>query len=124
MLLIISANFGNSLHSVNTISNAASCGDDLLENSKLNDITIFAQSRQVRWIFFLNLELEQALFCKKFVFLKYHRFHLSKLYYCNEKLCLYSFCSFSNGFYLEKNLLFSSFYQPCQRNKRALLGNV
>ena len=49
VLLLITGKSGNCLHSINIIS---------------NETRIFAQSCQGRWIFFIDFELEQALFDK------------------------------------------------------------
>ena len=103
------------------------------KDSKSNMTRIFAQSCQGRWIFFLSLELEQACFIIKP--LEYKTFHLGEIQ-------TIVFCHFFNAFlrdqlptsrstllfqkacfhslYFKKNLLFTSFHLPCQRNKRTL----
>ena len=50
-----------------------------VKNLKSNKTRILDQSRQSKWIFFLDEKLEQPL--------KYQRFHLLYgLYHCNDKL--------------------------------------
>ena len=71
------------MYSANIISDVRSCGDGLQKISKSNKRRIFGQSWQGRWIFLLNLEVEQSLFHAK---LKYHRSYvLSEPYHCKEK---------------------------------------
>ena len=61
---------------------------DYWKNSKSNERRIIAEICQSRWVFSLELELEQTPFLyKKIAFLKYCRFLLlSELCQCNEKL--------------------------------------
>ena len=83
VLLLITCKSCNYLYSANIISDVRSCGDGLQKISKSNKRRIFGQSWQGRWIFLLNLELEEALFHAK---LKYHRSYvLSEPYHCKEK---------------------------------------
>ena len=77
------------MHSANIIFDVRSCSDDLRTKKKIRmkRCKDFCTNSQSRWIFILNLELEQALFMAKSCLLKYHRFHLSsEPNVCNEKL--------------------------------------
>ena len=56
---------GNCLHFANIIYNASSFGDGLWKNSKSNETRIFAQRCPGRRIFFIDLELKQALIYAK-----------------------------------------------------------
>ena len=50
---------------LNRVSIFESCRDGLQNNSKSNERRMFTQNCQDIWIFYLNLELEQALFMLK-----------------------------------------------------------
>lgn len=73
--LLMTGKISSYLHSANIITNVGSCGDGLQINWKSNETSTFAQRCQGRWVFFLDLELENAIFHFSFIFLKCHRFH-------------------------------------------------
>ena len=82
-----------------------------------NVTRIFAQSRQGRWIFFLGLELEQAVFMLNVYLLEIPQISLflreKKGFHFSINALRHSFAtSFCHSSYFEKKLLF--FYLPCQ----------
>ena len=94
-------------------------------------------SNSQRWIFILNLELEQALFMAKICLLKYHIFQLlSEPNLCNEKLFFFCFKTsiihllfnfsrfkiFITQFYLSFTAF--SFYLSSERNITGLAVTV
>ena len=78
------------------------------ENSKSNETSVFAQSCQYKWTFFLDLELEQTLFYDKnlsswntgdftyyvsYIFAIKNFFLLSLSHLSTDSITLESFCS-------------------------------
>ena len=148
MFFLVTEKSRNRLYSANSYLMSGVVVMVFPKNSISNETRIFAESRQGKWIWFFDLELEQVLFYVKNLpswnttdFIYYLSYIIAMKNFVIFYLFIFlssfkaSITHLSINFSILESLfskvtfrkefpIFPTFYLPCQRNMRALLMKV